>query len=199
MVLLEASTEDFRLVDLEREEVAADEEARRALASKRERSKVALGLLGSRFQRVEVDAAGQKRVADIPSNGTPRAAVAAPPLISPRGDGESAVADKDGNWTKRSLRFFPDMDAGKLTSRPDLEKLARDRAKKNRFGGYSDSGAAIDAQIGGRLGDYSLLQDSAGLQAQHSMAEVQPCWCHHLLPPSPGACPGSWLRYKLSG
>ena len=151
MVQLDAlEGEDFGLVDLEREEAEEAEEAAAKVAAKRERAKKALGLLGSRFQRVD-DAAGSPR--------TPHAAAAAaPPLTSPRGEGAET-------WAKKSPRFFPDLDSGKLTSRPDLEKLARKRAAQLRFGGYSDKGAAIDAKIGGRIGGYSLLDDSAGLQS----------------------------------
>jgi hypothetical protein len=172
MVMLEAEPDDFRLVDLEREEAEEAEAAAAKLAAKRERAKVALGMLGSRFQRVD-DAAGSPR--------TPHAAAAAaaPPLTSPRGEGVDT-------WTKKSPRFFPELDSGKLTSRPDLDKLARKRAQQLRFGGYSDKGAAIDAKIGGRIGGYSLLDDSAGLQAQRSMLKSAA-----LLVPPPTA-PASW-------
>ena len=184
MVMLEAEADDFRLVDFEREEAEEAEAAAAKLAAKRERAKVALGMLGSRFQRVD-DAAGSPR--------TPHAAAAAPPLTSPRGEGADT-------WTKKSPRFFPDLDSGKLTTRPDLEKLARKRAQQLRFGGYSDKGAAIDAKIGGRIGGYSLLDDSAGLQAQRSMLKVAPPrWCHRPLPCLLGRtlqAPGE-LRHEL--
>ena len=170
MVMLEAEADDFRLVDFEREEAEEAEAAAAKLAAKRERAKVALGMLGSRFQRVD-DAAGSPR--------TPHATAAAPPLTSPRGEGADT-------WTKKSPRFFPDLDSGKLTTRPDLEKLARKRAQQLRFGGYSDKGAAIDAKIGGRIGGYSLLDDSAGLQAQRSTLKVL------LLAGATAHCPASW-------
>ena len=154
-----ASADDFRLVDLEREEVVAEveEEAKR---KKRERAKVALGMLSSRFQRVEVDPTNH-RVPDSSLNVTSHGSVAVLPL---RTSTEEGAADTKA---KEQARFFPAMDAGKLSLRPDLEKLACQRESSQRFGGYSQAGDALDAQRGARLGGYSLLKDSAGLQAPH--------------------------------
>ena len=118
------------------DEEAEEERARRSRAAKRERAKVALGMLSSCFERVAVTAQQQQ----VPSSLSHAVAVA-PPFISTSGEGE----------IKESPRFFPAMGPGKLTSRPDVceEKRARKCAQLQRFGGYPQSGAALDAQIGG--------------------------------------------------
>ena len=55
MVMLEAEADDFRLADLEREEAEEAEAAAAKLAAKRERAKVALGMLQSlRLRRLRI-------------------------------------------------------------------------------------------------------------------------------------------------
>ena len=64
MVLLEAAeADDYRLVDLEREEAEEAAAAEAKLAAKRERAKVALGMLGARFERLDDGAAGASTAA----------------------------------------------------------------------------------------------------------------------------------------
>ena len=92
-------------------------------------NKVALGMLSSRFQRFEVGVTGEQRGPTSLVNDPSLGGVS---KVSPRGNraqlrAEAAAAEArgaDGEYA----RYFPSHHAGQLTSRPELERLARKRA-----------------------------------------------------------------------
>ena len=120
MVLLEAAeADDYRLVDLEREEAEEAAAAEAKLAAKRERAKVALGMLGARFERLD-DAAGRPR--------TPRTAAAQAPELG--GTDGSGVADP--SWVTKVVAREAELGGTAEREAAVMRMQARQRGKLDR-------------------------------------------------------------------